>query len=112
MALILQAADETVVQQTPASESFDFGDFSQADRKTEIFNERQMQLLVKTFEGKNVTMGGITTACLFSGNFEALWEGLCEFLDGNELLASRTIRTQLNSRQEKNVQAEIVYDDV
>ena len=100
------------MQQTPVSESFDFGDFSEADLKTGVFNERQMQLLAKTFEGKNVTMGGITAFCLFSGNFEALWKGLCEFLDGNELLASRTIRKQLKLRQEKKIQVEHEFGDV
>ncbi len=103
---------ETVVQQTPASESFDFGDFSEANLKTVVFNDRQMQLIVKTFEGKNVTMGGITTSSLFSGNFEALWKGLCQYLDGNVLLASRIIRKQLKSRLDQNVQVEHLFDDV
>jgi hypothetical protein len=97
---------------TPASESYNFGDFSTANSDT-IFTERQLQLLEKTFPGSlSITLSRIYTATCRSGNFELLWKGLCQFLHGNELAASRTIRKALKRRQSKENQTEVLYDDV
>jgi hypothetical protein len=104
------STSEKIVQ-TPASESFDFGDFSEADSPT-IFNERQMQLMEKLFANHNVTLPRIINTCCRSGNFESLWKGLCKFLHGNEVAASRTMRNRLKRRQNEKVEVEDVYDDV
>lgn len=97
---------------TPASKSFNFGDFSAANSDT-IFTERQIQLMEKTFAtSPSITLARIYTACCRSGNFESLWKGLCKFLHGNEQAASRTIRNRLKRRKMENIEVEHVYDDV
>jgi hypothetical protein len=105
------SSESEKIVQTPASESFNFGDFTEADSKT-IFNERQMQLIEKVFAGSSVTLQKIFYLCHRSGNFESLWKGLCKFLHGNEQAASRTIRNRLKRRKMENIEVEHVYDDV
>ena len=103
--------DSGKIVQTPASQSFNFGDFTKADSNT-IFNERQIQLIEKVFASSSVTLPKITNACCRSGNLESLWKGLCKFLHGNEQAASRTIRNRLKRRHTNKIEVEHVYDDV
>ena len=119
--------------QTPLSESFDFGDFSQGfnssaegskrskNSKSEwkrssgssIFNERQSHLIFKLFKDeKACNLETVDKLCFTSLNFSRLWWGLLEYSLSETLTAVNYLKTRFTSLKNGRAKLSGTYDDV